>query len=60
MGSPMSSGDRAHDSTPPVDPTRAKRLRPDHLPLAVPSTAPDAVPARMVNEVLYCERLMYL
>ena len=56
----MSSGDRAHDSTPPVDPTRAKQLRPDHLPLAVPSTAPDAVPARMVNEVLYCERLMYL
>ena len=29
-----------------------------HAPLA--STAPELVPARMVNEVLYCERLMYL
>lgn len=36
---------------------RAKRL-PRRLPLA--SEAPALVPARMVNEVLYCERLMYL
>jgi len=37
--------------------TRAKSL-PLRLPLANDST--DPVPARMVNEVLYCERLMYL
>ncbi len=29
-----------------------------HLPIA--TDAPDVVPARMVNEVLYCERLLYL
>lgn len=40
---------------PPSD--RAK-----HLPLAprVPVDPPELVPARMINEVLYCERLMYL
>ncbi len=27
---------------------------------ALPSAPPDLVPARMINEVLYCERLMYL
>jgi CRISPR-associated protein Cas1 len=36
---------------------RAKPL-PRRLPLA--AEPPDLVPARMVNEVLYCERLMYL
>ena len=35
---------------------RAKHLRPNHGGLSVP----DLVPARMINEVLYCERLMYL
>lgn len=32
------------------------------LPLAPPrqDSVPDLVPARMINEVLYCERLMYL
>jgi CRISPR-associated protein Cas1 len=36
--------------------------RPKTLPLitARPVAPPDIVPARMVNEVLYCERLMYL
>lgn len=35
--------------------------RPKTLPgLPVSGDAPDVVPARMVNEVLYCERLMYL
>jgi CRISPR-associated protein Cas1 len=34
--------------------------RPKHLPLAMPSEAPSQVPARMVNEVLYCGRLAYL
>lgn len=36
---------------------RAKAL-PRKLPLA--TEPPDVVPARMINEVLYCERLMYL
>jgi CRISPR-associated protein Cas1 len=36
---------------------RAKPL-PRRLPLV--SSAPDLVPARMVNETLYCERLLYL
>lgn len=36
---------------------RAKPL-PRRLPLA--TAAPDLVPARMINETLYCERLMYL
>jgi CRISPR-associated protein Cas1 len=40
-----------------LDVPRAKTL-PLRLPLA--ADAPDPVPARMVNEVLYCERLMYL
>ena len=35
-----------------------------HLPLAplvpLPATPPDLVPARMINEVNYCERLLYL
>jgi CRISPR-associated protein Cas1 len=28
--------------------------------IALPMAPPDLVPARMINEVLYCERLMYL
>jgi CRISPR/Cas system-associated exonuclease Cas4 (RecB family) len=36
---------------------RAKHL-PPRLPLAAPP--PELVPARMINEVLYCERLLYL
>lgn len=36
---------------------RAKPL-PRRLPL--PAAPPDLVPARMINETLYCERLMYL
>ena len=36
-------------------------LRPKPLgKLAFPSTPPELTPARMINEVLYCERLMYL
>jgi CRISPR-associated protein Cas1 len=46
-------------SEPAIDEpsVRAKRL-PRRLPLA--TAAPDLVPARMINETLYCERLMYL
>jgi len=42
---------------PPAD-ARAKVL-PRRLPLAG-SSPPDLVPARMINEALYCERLLYL
>ncbi len=34
--------------------------RPKHLPLRLPAAPPDLVPARMINEALYCERLLYL
>jgi CRISPR-associated protein Cas1 len=34
--------------------------RPKFLKRALPSAPPDLVPARMVNEVIYCERLAYL
>jgi CRISP-associated protein Cas1 len=36
--------------------------RPKHLPLRLPlaGSPPDLVPARMINEALYCERLLYL
>lgn len=48
---------------PDTSPTRPETLlRPKHLPL--PGTqrlnSPTAIPARMLNEVMYCERLMYL
>ena len=38
---------------------RAKPLA-RRLPLVLPSAPPDVVPARMINEALYCERLLYL
>lgn len=41
----------------PAPSARAKPL-PRRLPLA--TEPPDLVPARMINEALYCERLMYL
>lgn len=41
----------------PAEALRAKPL-PRRLPLA--SSPPDLVPARMINEALYCERLLYL
>jgi CRISPR-associated protein Cas1 len=46
----------ASDPSPPAD------LRPKPLPRRLPlaSEPPELVPARMINEVLYCERLMYL
>ena len=42
----------------PTADARAKTL-PRRLPLAA-SSPPDLVPARMINEALYCERLLYL
>lgn len=47
----MRDSGRAPDA--PVD-------RPKILRRSLPSDPPATVPARMVNEVLYCERLMYL
>src|SRR5258708_40011512 len=41
----------------PSPEARAKTL-PRRLPIA--GAAPDLVPARMINEALYCERLLYL
>jgi len=41
----------------PAEALRAKPL-PRRLPLA--GSPPDLVPARMINEALYCERLLYL
>lgn len=38
----------------------AARAKPLARKLAAAGDVPDLVPARMVNEVLYCERLMYL
>ena len=56
-------------SVPPVedladelaDPSsaRAKALKP-RLPVVPPEAEHGLIPARMINEVLYCERLMYL
>ncbi|MDQ2642476.1 MAG: CRISPR-associated endonuclease Cas1 [Myxococcota bacterium] len=45
------------DTDAPPSPARAKTLKRE-LPVVRPE--PDLVPARMINEVLYCERLMYL
>lgn len=50
MGDPKTSDD-------------AEEPRAKHLPLlarTAPGATPDLVPARMINEVLYCERLLYL
>jgi CRISPR-associated protein Cas1 len=43
-----------HESVPDVRP----KTLPRRLPLATPP--PELVPARMINESLYCERLLYL
>jgi CRISP-associated protein Cas1 len=51
----MTIAPKSRPATP--TPPRAK-----HLPLIVAGKVapPAVVPARMINEVLYCERLMYL
>lgn len=46
-----------HELSDDAELARAKTL-PRRLPLA--TDVPDLVPARMINETLYCERLMYL
>ena len=51
------------DRYPPAKkPERDELLRPKHLPLigATRVEPPPNIPARMLNEVTYCERLMYL
>jgi CRISP-associated protein Cas1 len=50
-------------SDPPAKPSSSpsEQPRPKTLGrLVLPTAPPDLVPARMINEVLYCERLMYL
>jgi CRISPR-associated protein Cas1 len=46
----------------PFAPPEAPDLRAKPLPRRLPivGSAPDLVPARMINEALYCERLLYL
>ena len=54
--------DAAQSAAKLLDPT-APTARAKHLPLLQPapsSDPPELVPARMINEVLYCERLLYL
>jgi CRISPR-associated protein Cas1 len=46
------------DLAPRESPSARAKPLPRRLPLA--TEAPDLVPARMINETLYCERLMYL
>lgn len=48
---------RRVEEAPATPPARPKTLRPR---LPVVRKPPALVPARMINEVLYCERLMYL
>jgi CRISPR-associated protein Cas1 len=43
------------DGLPKVE----RDVRPKHLPL-IGTAIPPVIPARMLNEVMYCERLMYL
>src|SRR5580693_1508826 len=45
-------------ATPPVVHDLHAKPLPRRLPLA--GSAPPLVPARMINEALYCERLLYL
>ena len=59
-GSAGSASERPDDVVEPAS-ARAKPL-PRQLPVVRGPDAPDSklVPARMINEVLYCERLLYL
>jgi CRISP-associated protein Cas1 len=54
----MTANDPKSDAAPPLVGTQ----RAKHLPLIGTQRveAPVSVPARMLNEVMYCERLMYL
>jgi CRISP-associated protein Cas1 len=47
-------------AAPSPSPEVHAKLLPRRLPLVTRTPAPDLVPARMINEVLYCERLLYL
>ncbi len=53
----MTSGREPEPADPP-SPALEDRRRAKSLPLA--GEPPALVPARMINEILYCERLMYL
>lgn len=57
----MSETNHAKDTSEDTDGSTV--LRAKHLGLRLPiaaAEAPELVPARMINEVLYCERLFYL
>jgi CRISPR-associated protein Cas1 len=53
---------KVSQAPPSRAPEEGDAARPKILPRRLPMTsgAPDAVPARIVNEVLYCERLAFL
>ncbi len=51
---------RPSQTTTTLRPSPLEEARPKRLPLRLPAAAPQLVPARMINEVLYCERLAYL
>ena len=48
------------DAPPTGSATEDLRAKPLPRRLPVAGQAPELVPARMINEVLYCERLMFL
>ena len=54
----MSTDPVSPDPLPPHSPEARAKTLPRRLPIA--GAAPDLVPARMINEALYCERLLYL
>lgn len=58
---PGAPGVTAAAAAPPALPAQP-RARPRYLtpPPGAPLKPPDLVPARMLNELMYCERLMYL
>lgn len=56
----MSKGARSREAEDLIDVTSEARAKVLSRTLPLISEAPDLVPARMINETLYCERLMYL
>ncbi len=50
----------AERDEPERDEPERKRARYLRMPPGAPPQPPDVVPARMLNELMYCERLMYL
>lgn len=58
LPAPLDGAPSAKVASPAADAPVSARAK--HLPLRVPAEPPALVPARMINEILYCERLFYL